>query len=39
MEDPHGILPTVAEMIADTVKSDGSTPFTAPQTGVDPQTA
>lgn len=39
MEDPHGILPTVAEMIADMVKSDGSTPFTAPQTGVDPQTA
>ena len=39
MEDPHGILPTVAEMIADTVKSDGSTPFTAPQTGIDPQTA
>ena len=39
MEDPHGILPTVAEMIADTVKSDGSTPFTAPQTGVDPRTA
>ena len=39
MEDPHGILPTVAEMIADMVKSDGSTPFIAPQTGVDPQTA
>lgn len=39
MEDPHGILPTVTEMIADMVKSDGSTPFTAPQTGVDPQTA
>ena len=39
MEDPHGILPTVAEMIADMVKSDGSTPFTAPQTGIDPQTA
>ena len=39
MEDPHGILPTVAEMIADMVKADGSTPFTAPQTGVDPQTA
>lgn len=38
MEDPYGILPQVAEMIADFVKVDGSTPFTQPQTGVDPQT-
>nr|DAJ81380.1 MAG TPA: hypothetical protein [Caudoviricetes sp.] len=37
MEDPHGILPTVEEMIADMVKTDGSTPFTLPQSGVDPQ--
>ncbi len=37
MEDPHGILPTVEEMIADMVKTDGSTPFTMPQAGKDPQ--
>lgn len=36
MEDPHGILPQVREMIADMVKTDGSTPFIAPQKGVDP---
>lgn len=35
-EDPHGILPQVEEMIDGMVKTDGSTPFTAPQTGVDP---
>lgn len=37
-EDPHGILPTVEGMITDMVKTDGSTPFILPQTGVDPQT-
>lgn len=37
MEDPYGILPQVAEMISLMVKTDGSTPFTLPQSGVDPQ--
>lgn len=37
MEDPHGILPAVEEMIAYMVKTDGSTPFILPQSGVDPQ--
>lgn len=37
MEDPHGILPTVEEMIEGMVKVDGSTPFISPQAGVDPQ--
>ena len=36
MEDPHGILPTVEEMIEGVVRNDGSTPFLAPQQGVDP---
>lgn len=36
MEDPHGILPAVEEMIDGMVKIDGSTPFIAPQSGVDP---
>ena len=36
MEDPHGILPTVEEMIEGVVRNDGSTPFLAPQKGVDP---
>lgn len=36
MDDPHGILPTVEEMIEDVVRNDGSTPFLAPQKGVDP---
>lgn len=36
MEDPHGILPTVEEMIEGVVRNDGSTPFLAPQRGVDP---
>lgn len=35
-DDPHGILPQVKEMIKGFVKEDGSTPFTAPQLGVDP---
>lgn len=39
MEDPHGILPQVQEMITDMVKTDGSTPFKYPQSGVDPQIA
>ena len=36
LEDPHGTLDTVKEMIADMAKTDGSTPFTSPQTGVEP---
>lgn len=36
MEDPHGILPAVEEMIEGVVRNDGSTPFLAPQRGVDP---
>lgn len=36
MEDPHGILPLVETMIENMVKTDGSTPFVAPQAGVDP---
>lgn len=35
-EDPHGILPEVRQMIEGFVRADGSTPFTAPQRGVDP---
>lgn len=35
-DDPHGILPRVIEMIRDFTKKDGSTPFNAPQAGVDP---
>ena len=37
IEDPHGILPIVAGLISNMVKTDGSTPFISPQTGVDPQ--
>lgn len=36
VEDPHGTLNTVKEMIADMAKTDGSTPFTSPQSGVEP---
>lgn len=36
MEDPYGILPQVEEMIKDMVKTDGSTQFTSPQSGVNP---
>lgn len=36
MEDPHGILPTVESMIEGMVRNDGSTPFLAPQQGIDP---
>lgn len=35
-QDPHGILPEVRQMIEGFVRDDGSTPFTAPQQGVDP---
>lgn len=35
-EDPHGILPEVRQMIEGFVRDDGSTPFTAPQAGIDP---
>lgn len=35
-DDPHGILPQVLDMIKDFVKTDGSTPFKAPQSGLDP---
>lgn len=37
VDDPHGILAQVATLIVDMVKTDGSTPFTLPQSGVDPQ--
>lgn len=36
MDDPHGIIPLVEVMIANMVKTDGSTPFAAPQAGIDP---
>lgn len=35
-EDPHQILPEVSKLITDYVRKDGTTPFTAPQVGVDP---
>ena len=35
-DDPHGILPKVDEKLRGTMKNDGSTPFIAPQVGVDP---
>lgn len=35
-EDPHGILPVVEQTLKDFTKVNGSTPFTAPQGGVDP---
>lgn len=35
-EDPHQIMPKVDELIRDLVRPDGTTPFIAPQTGVDP---
>lgn len=34
--DPHGILPNVKSMLEGVVYQDGSTPFIAPQRGVDP---
>lgn len=36
MDDPHQILPKVDDLIKDYVKQDGTTPFTAPQSGVEP---
>lgn len=36
-EDPYKIIPQVKEMISSMVKTDGSTPFELPQSGVDPQ--
>lgn len=36
VEDPHGTLITVKEMITDMAKTDGSTPFISPQSGVEP---
>lgn len=36
LDDPHGIIPLVEEMIENMVKTDGSTPFVAPQAGIDP---
>lgn len=35
-DDPHQILPKVANLLKDYVRLDGTTPFTAPQSGVDP---
>ena len=35
-DDPQGILPQVEQMIKNFVRNDGSTPFLAPQVGVDP---
>ena len=37
-DDPHGILPQVDDKLKGVVKNDGTTPFIAPQTGVDPIT-
>ena len=37
-DDPHQILPKVANLLKDYVRIDGTTPFTAPQVGVDPVT-
>lgn len=34
--DPHQIMPKVESLIGDLVRKDGTTPFTAPQTGVNP---
>lgn len=36
MDDPHGLIPLMEEMIEGMVKNDGSTPFVSPQAGVDP---
>lgn len=35
-DDPHQILPKVYTLLTDYVRKDGTTPFTAPQSGVDP---
>lgn len=36
VDDPHGTLSAAKELMDGMVKDDGSTPFTAPQVGVDP---
>lgn len=38
IEDPHKILPKVQELISLMTKTDGSTPFTNPQSGEEPLT-
>lgn len=35
-DDPHQILPKVNTLLQDYTRKDGTTPFTAPQVGVDP---
>lgn len=35
-DDPHQILPKVYTLLTDYVRKDGTVPFTAPQSGVDP---
>lgn len=35
-DDPHQILPKVYSLLKDYIRKDGTTPFTAPQAGVDP---
>ena len=35
-DDPHQILPKVTNLLKDYLKVDGTTPFTAPQSGKDP---
>lgn len=35
-DDPHQIMPKVDSLIENLVRKDGTTPFTAPQTGVNP---
>lgn len=35
-DDPHGTLTATKELLQDFVKKDGTTPFTAPQSGVTP---
>lgn len=35
-DDPHGILPQVNDKLKGIVKDDGTTPFKAPQAGIDP---
>lgn len=36
VDDPHGTLSAAKELMDGMVKDDGTTPFTAPQVGVDP---
>ena len=35
-DDPHNLLPIMEDMLQGKIKDDGSTPFKAPQVGVDP---